>query len=48
MSRSPPMKQVKKRIRSFHLVFEPHAESGEKHEPAKDIDTAAVDSLNST
>ena len=35
----------------FRLVFEPHhgrasgADSGEKHEPAGDIDTAVVDSL---
>ncbi len=35
----------------FHLVFESHdgralgAESGEKREPASDIDTAVVDSL---
>jgi hypothetical protein len=37
--------------RSFHLVFESHdgrayvADSGEKHEPASDIDAAAVDGL---
>ncbi|MDQ1714045.1 MAG: hypothetical protein QOE45_3495 [Frankiaceae bacterium] len=37
--------------RSFRLVLESHdgrglgADSGEKHEPAGDIDTTAVDSL---
>src|SRR5262249_49694436 len=37
--------------RSFHLAFESHdgraygADSGEKHEPASDIDAAVVDGL---
>jgi hypothetical protein len=41
---------VRPPLRSFHLVLEPHdgrafgADSGEKHEPAGDIDTPIRDS----